>query len=75
MNYLKTTLFLGLLTGLMMAIGYGLGGQSGMFLALFFSGIMNFGAYWWSHKLVLSVYGAKKSEKMNIRSFIVCSKI
>lgn len=59
MNKLKTTLFLGLLTGLVMAVGYFLGGQSGMMFALVASAAMNFGAYWWSDKLVLSTYGAK----------------
>lgn len=63
MNKLKTTLFLGLLTGLVMAVGYFIGGQSGMVFALFASAAMNFGAYWWSDKLVLSTYGAKLAEQ------------
>lgn len=60
MNKIKTTLFLGALTGLVMAAGYWLGGQSGMFFALFISAAMNFSAYWWSDKIVLSTYGAKQ---------------
>lgn len=63
MNKLKTTLFLGLLTGLVMAVGYFIGGQSGMMFALIASAAMNFGAYWWSDKLVLSTYGAKLAEQ------------
>lgn len=63
MNKLKTTLFLGLLTGLVMAVGYYIGGQSGMVFALLASAAMNFGAYWWSDKLVLSTYGAKLAEQ------------
>lgn len=63
MNKLKTTFFLGLLTGLVMAVGYWLGGQSGMIFALVASAAMNFGAYWWSDKLVLSTYGAKPAER------------
>jgi heat shock protein HtpX len=65
MNKLKTTFFLGLLTGLIMTIGYWLGGQSGMLFALVISAAMNFGAYWWSDKLVLSTYGAKPIDKNN----------
>jgi len=63
MNKLKTTFFLGLLTGLIMAVGYWLGGQSGMIFALIASAAMNFGAYWWSDKLVLSTYGAKPAQQ------------
>ena len=65
MNKLKTTFFLGLLTGLIMMVGYLLGGQSGMMFALIASAAMNFGAYWWSDKLVLSTYGAKPIEQNN----------
>lgn len=63
MNKFKTTFFLGLLTGLVMLIGYLLGGQSGMMFALIASAAMNFGAYWWSDKLVLSTYGAKPASQ------------
>ncbi len=63
MNQLKTTFFLGLLTGLVMLVGYLLGGQSGMFLALIISAAMNLGAYWWSDKIVLATYGAKPAEE------------
>lgn len=65
MNKLKTTFFLGLLTGLIMAVGYWLGGQSGMLFALIASAAMNFGAYWWSDKLVLATYGAKPIDQNN----------
>jgi heat shock protein HtpX len=63
MNKIKTTLFLGLLTGLIMAVGYFIGGQSGMMFALLASAAMNFGAYWWSDKLVLATYGAKPASQ------------
>ncbi len=63
MNNLKTTLFFGLLTGLVMAVGYFAGGQSGALLALIISAAMNFGAYWWSDKMALMTYGAKEACK------------
>ncbi len=63
MNQLRTTFFLGLLTGLIMMVGYLLGGQSGMMIALVISAAMNFGSYWWSDKLVLSTYKAKPASK------------
>lgn len=56
---IKTVLLLSGLAALFMVIGYMLGGESGMLTALFFSLIMNLGAYWFSDKLVLSMHGAK----------------
>jgi heat shock protein HtpX len=58
-NMLKTTMFLGLLTGLFIAVGGLLGGRSGMVMALVFALIMNFVSYWFSDKIVLKMYGAK----------------
>ncbi len=59
MNTLKTTILLAVLTGLMLVIGRAIGGQSGMIIALFLAVIMNFSAYWFSDKLVLSIYRAQ----------------
>jgi heat shock protein HtpX len=58
-NTMKTTLFLALLTGLFVAVGGLLGGQSGMVMALAFALVMNFVSYWFSDKIVLAMYGAK----------------
>lgn len=60
MNRLKTTLLLGGLTGLVLAIGYYFGGQNGALIALIFSALMNFGSYWFSDKIVLALYRAKE---------------
>jgi heat shock protein HtpX len=62
MNRIKTVLLLGLLTGLLLAIGGALGGQQGMFIALIFAAVMNFSAYWYSDRLVLSHYRARLVE-------------
>jgi heat shock protein HtpX len=59
-NTLKTTMLLGVLTGLIIWIGGYLGGQGGMVIAFLFAGIMNFGAYWFSDKVVLSMYRARE---------------
>jgi heat shock protein HtpX len=56
---LRTTLLLAALTGLIMAIGYWLGGPSGLVIAFVFAVIMNFGSYWFSDKIVLAAYGAQ----------------
>lgn len=62
-NTIKTTLLLGLLTGLIVLIGQYLGGSQGMVIAFVFAGIMNFGSYWFSDKLVLRMYGAQPVEE------------
>ena len=58
-NTVKTTLLLGLLTGLFIAIGGFLGGRSGMVVAFAFAMVMNFVSYWFSDRIVLSMYGAQ----------------
>ncbi len=60
MNTVKTTLLLGLLTGLLLFIGGAFGGQGGMAIALVFAVVMNFGAYWFSDKIVLRMHGAQE---------------
>jgi len=61
-NTFKTTLLLASLTGLIMLIGGYFGGQSGMIIAFAFAVIMNFGAYWFSDKVVLKMYNARQVE-------------
>jgi heat shock protein HtpX len=60
MNALKTTLLLGLLTCLLVIAGGAIGGRSGMTFALVMAGVMNFVSYWFSDKIVLSMYGARE---------------
>jgi len=57
---LKTTALLGLLSGLFLLIGQALGGQQGLLLAFVMAGVMNFGSYWFSDKIVLRMYRAKE---------------
>ncbi len=59
-NTLKTTLLLASLTALIVLIGGYFGGQSGMIIAFMFAVIMNFGAYWFSDKIVLRMYRARQ---------------
>jgi heat shock protein HtpX len=58
-NALKTTLLLGLLTGLLLWIGDALGGRDGLMIAFVMAAAVNFGSYWFSDKLVLRMYGAQ----------------
>ena len=59
MGYLKTALLMVLIVFLFTFIGYSLGGEMGMVLALFFALLTNFGAYWFSDKFLLKMYNAE----------------
>ena len=58
MNRLKTLVLLAMLTALVLWAGQALGGQTGLVMALIFAGVMNIGAWWWSDRLLLRMYGA-----------------
>ncbi len=58
MNYFKTFVLMTLLTVILIAAGGMLGGTQGMVIALVFAAIMNIGTYWFSDKMVLSMYHA-----------------
>lgn len=57
---LKTTLYLGALTGLLIAIGFFLAGTGGMLIGLAIAGAMNFFSYYYSDKIILKVYNGRK---------------
>lgn len=58
-NTVKTTLLLGLLTGLIMGFGNLVGGTQGLVVAFVLAALMNFGAFWFSDRIVLAMYGAR----------------
>ena len=60
MNTLKTAFLMTVMMVLFLLVGYLLGGKSGMTIAFIFALVMNFGSYWFSDKLVLSMYRAKE---------------
>jgi len=59
-NWFRTTLLLGALTALIVWIGHLFGGQQGMILAFVLAMGMNFFSYWFSDKIVLSMYRAQE---------------
>ena len=59
MNHVKTFFLLMVLTGLLLLIGGAVGGQIGLIIALVFALAMNFGAYWFSDKIALSMAHAR----------------
>jgi heat shock protein HtpX len=60
MNRVKSVMLLAILTALVLWAGQALGGRSGFMVALLVAGVMNIGAYWWSDKLILRMYGAQE---------------
>lgn len=60
MNALKTAILLGALTGLLVGLGYIIGGSQMAIVALIFAGVMNFFAYWFSDQLALRMAGARE---------------
>ncbi len=62
-NQFKTGMLLIMMTGLFLVLGYLLAGQTGMFIALIFAGVMNISSYWYSDKIVLRMYRAQPLER------------
>jgi heat shock protein HtpX len=60
MNVMRTGLLLAALTGLFLAAGYLLGGQTGILIALAFAVVTNLFAYWNGDKMVLAMHGAQE---------------
>ncbi len=59
MNTLKTVFLMTLMMVLFLLVGDLIGGRSGMTVAFIFAIAMNFGSYWFSDKIVLSMYKAR----------------
>ena len=60
MNYFKTAILLAALTALFGGVGFLIGGQTGMLIALGIALAMNLFAYWNSDKMVLRMQGAQQ---------------
>jgi heat shock protein HtpX len=63
MNYLRTAVLLAALTALFLAVGFALGGEAGMTIALAVAIATNAFAYWNADKLVLRLYGAREVDR------------
>ena len=59
MNQIKTFILMALLTVLLVWVGSLVGGRNGAIFALVFAGVMNFGVYWFSDRIVLKMYRAQ----------------
>jgi heat shock protein HtpX len=63
MNYIRTAMLLAAMTALFMGIGYMIGGQSGMVIALMIAAAMNVFSYWNSDKMVLRMHHAQEVDE------------
>jgi heat shock protein HtpX len=70
MGYARTALLLAALTGLFLACGWLIGGQTGMVFAFGLALVMNVGSYWFSDKLVLRMYGAQPVENTDLNAIV-----
>lgn len=67
---MKTTVLLASLTGLLLAVGHFFGGRTGMTFMFVISLLMNFASYWFSDRIVLSMYGAKEATSQDAGDLI-----
>jgi heat shock protein HtpX len=59
-NAVKTALLLGVLSALLLYLGQALGGTQGLIMGFVFAVATNFASYWFSDKIVLSMYRARQ---------------
>ncbi|HUM02450.1 MAG TPA: M48 family metalloprotease, partial [Thermoanaerobaculia bacterium] len=69
MNRLKTLMLLAALTALLLWMGQLIGGRQGVMVALVLAVVMNFASYWFSDKIVLSMYGAREVSEADAPEF------
>ena len=69
MNTLRTGMLLAALTAIFMAVGFMIGGEAGMLLALVVAAGMNVFAYWNSDKIVLRMYKAREVDRARAPGF------
>jgi heat shock protein HtpX len=62
MGYMRTALLLAAMTGLFLAVGYVIGGQTGVIVAFGVALAMNLFAYWNADKIVLRMYRAQPAD-------------
>lgn len=69
MNTMRAAVLLAAMTGLFLVVGYFIGGEQGMLMALLLAAGMNAFAYWNSDKMVLRMYGAREVDRAGAPEF------
>ena len=76
MNWMKTFLLMGAIMVVFVGVGYLIGGESGMMIALVLAVGMNFFSYWYSDKVVLKMYRAQEvTESQAPKLFAVVKRL
>ena len=68
-NWFKTALLMAAIVALFGTVGALIGGAQGMLIALVLGGAMNLMAYWFSDKMVLSMYNAHEVDETSAPQF------
>jgi heat shock protein HtpX len=71
MNYFKTFTLMAIMTAIFVLAGNYFGGANGMIMAFGFAVLLNFFSYWFSDKIVLSMYGAKEVKREDAKDLYV----
>jgi len=69
MNFVRTAMLLAFMTALFMGVGYLIGGQGGMLIALVIAAGMNMFSWWSSDRMVLRAYDAQEIDGRNAPEF------
>ncbi len=69
MNYVRTAMLLAFMTALFMGVGYLIGGEGGMLIALVVAAGMNVFSYWNSDKMVLRMHNARQVDERSAPEF------
>ncbi|HDD46319.1 MAG TPA: protease [Candidatus Aenigmarchaeota archaeon] len=67
---LRLFLFLVILTGILLGVGFLIGGIVGMTFALIFAFFINFLSYWYSDRIVLSIYNACPLDNKELENMV-----
>lgn len=69
-NVFKTVVLISALSALFLLIGHTIAGEEGLYFALFFSFIFNIVGFWFSDKIVLTMYRAKEVKEGNLYEIV-----
>jgi heat shock protein HtpX len=69
MNVMRTAMLLAFMTALFMGVGFLIGGEGGMMIALVIAAGMNLFSYWNSDKMVLRAYHAQEVDERSAPEF------
>jgi heat shock protein HtpX len=75
LNQLKTAFLLALLSGILLGVGWLIGGYEGLTIGLLIALGFNLVSYWYSHKIVLMLYRAKPAGSEHARIDIMLEEL